>query len=280
MAQPDVIYLELSEAGGSSHKFYEVTVEEQTVTIRYRRIGEAGATQTATFDTPELAKAHAQKKTKEKTSKGYEPAVRGVRQKRTVTRRTIDAPVETTSGGRTSSKSTPSAPLLWKFDTGSAALGIYIDEHSCWVGNEAGRVFQLDHSGNVLQQFQLPDGVKCIVSDGDWIYVGCDDGNVYDLTRKFPRAAYEIDEKVDIYWLDISNAMLAVSDAKGMVTVINYEDEEQWATKSTGVAGWMVRCDEQGYVYQGHSKGVTAYDGFSHNIVGEANRGRHLFRVA
>lgn len=69
MAQPDVIYLELLEAGDSSHKFYEVTVEEQTVTIRYGRIGEAGATQTATFDTPELAKAHAQKKTKEKQAR-------------------------------------------------------------------------------------------------------------------------------------------------------------------------------------------------------------------
>ncbi len=265
MAASEVTYLELSEAGASTHKFYEITVENTTVTVRYGRIGDAGAVQTSAFDTPVAAAAFAQKKIKEKTGKGYAPAVRGVRQKRTVTRRTIEAPVSSPGpSARVSAAAAPAAPLLWKFDTGSShAFGIYVDEASCWVGNEAGRVFQLDHAGNLLQQFQLPEGVKCIVSDGDWIYVGCDDGNVYDLTGKFPRAAYEIDEKVDIYWLDIANAMLAVSDANGTVTVINYEDEEQWAKKSAGKAGWMVRCDERGFVYQGHSRGVTAYDGLN-----------------
>jgi predicted DNA-binding WGR domain protein len=31
----DVTYLELSQESGSSHKFYEITVEDVTVTIRY-----------------------------------------------------------------------------------------------------------------------------------------------------------------------------------------------------------------------------------------------------
>jgi hypothetical protein len=64
---------------------------------------------------------------------------------------------------------------------------------------------------------------------------------------------------VDIYWLDIFDAVLAVSDAQGGVTTINHEDESQWSKRSAGAGGWMVRCDEIG-VYHGHAAGVTMYD--------------------
>jgi outer membrane protein assembly factor BamB len=111
----------------------------------------------------------------------------------------------------------------------------------------------------VRSKFKLPDGVKCIVADGAWLYAGCDDGNVYDLTGKVPRVAYEIAPEVDIYWLDIFDSVLAGSDNHGGVTTINHEDESQWSKKSAGDSGWMVRCDEIG-VYHGHSRGVTMYN--------------------
>jgi len=60
----------------------------------------------------------------------------------------------------------------------------------CWIGNQDGSIFVLDHDGNVLNQYRLPDGVKCIVADGAWVYAGCDNGCVYDLTGKLPRLAY------------------------------------------------------------------------------------------
>ncbi|MES2731327.1 MAG: WGR domain-containing protein [Bacteroidota bacterium] len=263
-------YLELSEDNGASHKFYEVVMEETTVTIRYGRIGTDGSAQTQQFGNPEEARKFAAKKIKEKSSKGYAEAVIGLRQKRarTVTRRMIDSPASsgTTSGTASRSRQSPQpptlkAPLLWSFQGGSTAFGIFIDSRSCWIGNEAGRVFKLNHEGEVQSQYQLPDGVKCIIADNDWIYLGCDDGNVYDLTGKVPRVAYEISEEVDIYWLDIRNGLLGVSDGKGGVTVINYNDEEQWHKKGQGQAAWMVRCDESGWVIAGDSQGVTCYDG-------------------
>lgn len=242
-------YLELSEAAGSSHKFYEVTINNTEITIRYGRIGDSGQTQTKTYPTPEKAKAEATKKINEKLKKGYEPAVLGVRQKRSITRREV-----------TSTKSTAKqAPLLWKFASGSSAFGIFIDAERCWVGNQAGQVFALDHHGQVIYQFKLPEGVKCLVADDIWIYAGCDDGNVYDLTGKLPRLAYSIDENCDIYWLDIKDGVLGVSDANGSVTTISHEDESQWTRLSQGKCGWMVRCDEAG-VYHGHTAGVTMYD--------------------
>jgi outer membrane protein assembly factor BamB len=151
------------------------------------------------------------------------------------------------------------APVLWKFASGCSAFGIFVDQAHCWIGNEDGKIFALTHDGEVRAKFKLPEGVKSLVSDGAWLYAGCDDGNVYDLTGKLPRVAYEIAADVDIYWLDIFDGVLAVSDNKGNVTVINHEDESQWSRKSSGDMGWMVRCDEIG-VYHGHTAGVTMYD--------------------
>lgn len=242
-------YLELSETDGGSHKFYEVTINDTQVTIRYGRIGDAGQIQAKTYPTPEKAKADATKKINEKLKKGYEHAVMGVRQKRAVTHRQVTSTASTAK----------QAPILWKFASGSSAFGIFIDAERCWVGNQAGKVFALNPQGQVLNHFKLPDGVKCLVADDVWIYAGCDDGNVYDLTGKLPRLAYTIDENVDIFWLDINDGVLGVSDANGGVTTIDHDDESQWTRLSQGHSGWMVRCDRSG-VYHGHSAGLTMYD--------------------
>lgn len=66
---PATVYLELSE--GQSHKFYEVTVIETLVTIRYGRIGATGQSSSSNYATPEKAQAEANKKINEKLKKGY-----------------------------------------------------------------------------------------------------------------------------------------------------------------------------------------------------------------
>ncbi len=267
-------YLELSEDSGSSHKFYEVVINDTELAIRYGRIGDVGQSQKKSFASFEKAQAEAQKKINEKVKKGYQQAVQGVRQKRSVMRRadllaqyTAPPQPRTTRSRQTGAaraivpKKPPlqQAPALWKFETRSCAYGIAISDSLCWMGNEDGNIFALTHDGEVRLKYKLPDSVKCLVADDVWLYVGCDDGNVYDLTGKAPRVAYEIAPDLQIFWLDISDGVLAVSDAKGKVTVINHEDESQWTKQSNGHMGWMVRCDEIG-VYHGHSSGVTMYD--------------------
>jgi outer membrane protein assembly factor BamB len=249
MSADDKTYLELSEEGEGAHKFYEVTIKGKEVVIRFGRIGDAGQTSSKKYPTPDKAKEDAAKKIQEKLRKGYEPAVMGQRQKRAVTRRPISS---------RPSKEKP-APVLWKFDSGAAALGIFIDDHRCWVGNEGGKVFALDHEAKVERQFKLPDGVKCIVADDVWIYAGCDNGNVYDLTGRAPRVAYTVAEDVSILWLDIWGGFLGVSDDEGRVSVLNSEEELVWQKHDKAYDGWMVRCDRKA-VYHGHDKGVTAYD--------------------
>lgn len=245
-------YLELSEDQGAAHKFYEVTVDQTAVTIRFGRIGDHGQSQTISFgDTAEATK-FAEKKIKEKQKKGYALAVQGQRQKRGVTRRAVASKPAAVK---------QSLPIIWRFNTGSAAFGIYVNEHTCWAGNERGDVFRLNHDGEVGLHYRLPDGVKCIVADNEWIYVGCDDGNVYDLTGKRPRLSYEINDKIEIYWLDINDGLLGVSDATGKATITNYEDEEQWNKQQDGKSAWMIRCDERGKVFCGDSAGIVCYNG-------------------
>jgi outer membrane protein assembly factor BamB len=82
---------------------------------------------------------------------------------------------------------------------------------------------------------------------------------VYDLSGKVPRAAYDVASDVDIYWLDIYDGILGVSDRQGGITVIDHEEESLWTRNSSGHSGWMVRLDAAG-VYHGHHNGVTTYD--------------------
>jgi outer membrane protein assembly factor BamB len=241
-------YLELSEEGGGAHKFYEVRQRGTEVTISFGRIGEQGQSRSASYPTPEKAAAAAARKVGEKVRKGYSPAVRGVRGRRPVTRRQI-----------VSSRSTArQAPVLWRFSSGAPAFGIFVGDEHAWVGNQAGDVYTLTHDGAVTGRFGLPDGVKCIVADDFWIYAGCDDGRVYDLGGKVPHVAYEIAEDVDIYWMDIHDGLLGISDAQGGVTTVDHEDEFQWRRSGPGSGAWMVRCDDQGVVH-GDSAGVAMY---------------------
>lgn len=245
----ETTYLELSEENGGAHKFYEITVDDTTLIVRYGRIGDTGQTKTSTFADATKAKATAAKKIGEKVRKGYAPAIPGVRQKRAVSRRVI-----------VSSHSTAKrAPVLWRYASGTAAFGIFVDDQVCMVGNEAGLITTLTHDAQVTQQFRLPDGVKCIVADDHWLYAGCDDGNVYDLSGKVPRLAYRIAPDIDIYWLDIHEGVLGVSDAGGGIAAIDHEDEFLWRRQGRGSSGWMVRCDATA-VHHGHSRGVTSYD--------------------
>jgi predicted DNA-binding WGR domain protein len=245
----DTTYLELSEESGSAHKFYEVSVDGADVTIRYGRIGDQGQVKRSSFTTADKARAEASKKIGEKVRKGYAPAVPGGRQKRSVSRRQI-----------ISTRSTATrAPILWRYASGSPAFGIFVDDDVCMVGNESGLITTLSHGAEVLQQFRLPDGVKCIVADDGWIYAGCDDGNVYDLSGKVPRLAYRIAPEIDIYWLDIHDGVLGVSDAGGGIAAVDHEDEFLWRRPGRGSSAWMVRCDADA-VHHGHSGGVTSYD--------------------
>ncbi|PQJ96492.1 WGR domain-containing protein [Chromatium okenii] len=248
-------YLELSEeeTNGISHKFYAVTTEDCSVTIQYGRIGTDGSKSTSSYATPQEAEKMALKKVNEKKRKGYTEAIKGVRKKRTITRREIVSQPSTIKH---------TVPIVWKFNSGSRAFGIFIDQQTCWVGNQAGLVYKLTPEGEIINQYRFAEGVKCIVGDSNWIYIGCDDGNVYDLSGKIPRLAYEINENIDIFWLDIRNGLLGVSDSGGTLTTINYEDECQWSAKSAGIHAWMVRCDEDGRIFYGDSDCVSCFDGW------------------
>lgn len=265
-------YLELTNAVSNTHKFYEVSVNGQTVTIRFGRLQTQGTTQLKTYATAEQAQTEAQKKIREKQRKGYvaAPASPAIPEPSIASSPIPESSPPAPKRPR-AVKPTPAAPktlpakppsqetVRWRFDSGFPAFGIAVDKDHCWLGNEKGQVFKLDHQGQVLQKYQLPDAVKCIVTDDIWLYVGCDNGNVYDLTGKFPYLAYELERNLDILWLDIYDGMLGVSDANGGLSKTDPEGEILWNRLSSGKLGWMLCCDAQGF-YHGHAKGVTLYE--------------------
>jgi len=56
---------------GSSHKFWEVSVNGDELTVRFGKIGTAGQTKTKTFASAAAAEKEKSKLIKEKTGKGY-----------------------------------------------------------------------------------------------------------------------------------------------------------------------------------------------------------------
>ena len=108
-----------------------------------------------------------------------------------------------------------------------------------YAGNESGQVVELSHkcvpraaaiqpltslrSGDLQRVFKLPEGVKCIVGDGPFLYAGCNDGSLYDLTSGVPRLLSKLEAFSEVYWLDIKHGMLAASDSGGNVALVNSE---------------------------------------------------------
>jgi outer membrane protein assembly factor BamB len=152
-----------------------------------------------------------------------------------------------------------STPVIWQFSAGkTSAYGIFVDDNRCWIGNSKGDVFALDHEGNVLLRYKLPDGVMALVGDGAWMYAGCNNGNVYDITGKTPRLAYEIDKDNPIDWLDIRDGLLAISLAEGGLTLIDPESQVLWSKKGKD-GDYTVRIDSEA-VYHADQGKLNAYE--------------------
>jgi predicted DNA-binding WGR domain protein len=62
-------YFEFRE--GNSHKFWQITIENNTHVVRFGRIGALGQSQTSTFSSAAAAKANGDRLIREKTRKGY-----------------------------------------------------------------------------------------------------------------------------------------------------------------------------------------------------------------
>lgn len=314
-----VYYLEYIAPTEHHHKFYELIVEQQTVKIRFGRIGTEGTQQIKDYPSSEIAQREAEKKLKEKQKKGYQLKVNLPAIEESINPSTVTAPSDKTAPKNLDpplalrsvkkSKSTPQsksipkskshpksksnslinketiitplaaitfpsdpfvAPLRWQFASGFSSFGLAVERDYCWLGNEKGRVLKFDDQGNILEQYQLPRAVKSIVTDDLWVYVGCDNGVIYDMTGKIPYVAYEIESAADIFGLSITDGILGVSDVQGGLSKIDPEGEILWQRLSSGKQGWMICSDAQGF-YHGHSKGLTFY---------ELEQGRQLWHQA
>ena len=87
-------------------------------------------------------------------------------------------------------------PIKWEFKSGKPAFGVHVSLDRVWMANDAGDMYGFTSSGKLERHIKLPSGIKTIVADmGFWLYAGCDDGVVYDLSHETePRIAYHFKE--------------------------------------------------------------------------------------
>ncbi|MBU0550392.1 PQQ-binding-like beta-propeller repeat protein, partial [Myxococcota bacterium] len=269
---PERHYLERPASGERRARFYEATITPEAdgaqVTLRYGNPHRPGASRSYTFEDMDEARRFAQARLRAARAKGY-VQTSGADEARGSKRATKRATKRAKQQGHQARSPDPAklinqklrSTLEWKLHLGGRAFAVFASARGCWCGNEAGLVFEMSHDGQIRRQIKLPDGVRCIVEDGDWLYAGCNDGQVYDLSGGQPRVAYTLKHRSRILWLDIHDATLYVSDAAGEVHAFNHEGDLIWSRRSTygGKDGWMLRCDEGG-VYQGDSKGVAKLD--------------------
>lgn len=153
----------------------------------------------------------------------------------------------------------PFAPVLWRVKTPQPAYAVFVDQDRCWTGNNEGLIHVFGHDGSHLHTYEVPDGVGCILRDELWTYVGCDNGNVYDISRDEAHLAYEVVHGEELLALAVHDGDLIVADRVGQVSVFDHESGKLWSVKSGDGDGWAVVCDDRGVVH-GHEHGLTALD--------------------
>jgi len=129
------------------------------------------------------------------------------------------------------------------------------------MGDESGLVVNVDRlTGRPVSSVRLPQGVKCIVGDGDYLYVGTNGGEIYDVSEGRPRLVAMIEGFGELYWIDIHGGRVAAADNSGNVGLLDCEGEVIWKNNVGGSRqGWMCRMDESG-VYYGGNTGVRKFD--------------------
>lgn len=122
-------------------------------------------------------------------------------------------------------------PLLWCFETGSEAHGLFVNSKYCFVGTKDSYVYALDlKTAKIIHKLSFGSPVLCIVGDRGFLYVGCEDGVLYDCTTGVPRKAYQLSKEQSVSWMDISDGRLTL-DVSGTLVVLNIEGETIWESK-------------------------------------------------
>lgn len=148
---------------------------------------------------------------------------------------------------------------MWRLQTAAQAVGLWVDEQ-VWAANDKGEIFVLEKDGTQTRSYKLPKATDCLIADEVWKYAGCNDGKVYDLTGRVPRAMYEIKGGKKLLWMEMHRGTLCVSDHEGGLTVIDVDGAVRWQKRDKGATeGWMVRADGTG-IWHGSMAGLRKYE--------------------
>jgi outer membrane protein assembly factor BamB len=166
-----------------------------------------------------------------------------------------------------------SSDVLWKYAVpnpqGSWVVpifGLWVNRRGCWLSNRDGWILEINHQGEIIQKHQLSKLTRCVTGSKDSLYVGCDDGQIYELTEKIPQPIYNM-RPPDNYWysyqifaLEKTADSLLIADAYGKLICLDPSLEIQWQQQRSECWQGYLLCADLHRVYQGYYRGLICYD--------------------
>ena len=151
------------------------------------------------------------------------------------------------------------------FEMGTRCFGLCLDEarNMLYVGSESGMVEVLNATTKQhVRSLKLSHGVRCIVADESFVFVGCNNGAVYDISADRPRLVAEVEGFEEVLSIGMNGGKIVAADASGHIALLNCEGEVVWrraAAQEDGKDGWVALVDQTG-VYHGSSKGLAKFE--------------------
>jgi len=167
---------------------------------------------------------------------------------------------------------------LWQFTSNEEGTGIFVNDKYAFMGTMKGKVYGLDrNTGEVKQTMSFPAGVKCVIGDQGWLYVGLVTGEIFDCSTGTPRLMFKLEKDnndatnndsnngnsfssnmsaFSIEWLDICDGYLAV-DGKGTAALLNMEGDLIWKNEGHGTNRFV--STDGNTIFHCRQDNVTAY---------------------
>ncbi len=180
----------------------------------------------------------------------------------------------------------PSPYLTWQYTfpnpDGSWKMpifGLWVNEQGCWLSNQSGWIFVVNHQGELIQQFTLKHPTRFVVAgfaeQDDTPLVSCEDGFLYELTGKIPQSVYSLRSPIPYLYRHGITAMvkspelLFIADVYGQIFGVNESYETQWQQQdSEHWLSFFLGVDSD-YLYQGYYHGLIAYEKLTGTLIWE-----------
>lgn len=155
----------------------------------------------------------------------------------------------------------PNTKGLWKLPIWS----LTVNNENCWLGNRDGLMLGLNQEGAIINQQELASKINCFLTNENYFYCACDDGQIYDLRGKIPQSVFNLHphtyySNLNIFNLAFAEDNILIVDTHGNLKLVNHQFKIIWENNRDQLwRSWFLAYQDP-QIYVGHSKGINCYD--------------------